>query len=130
MLVLSRRVHEKLVLPDLNATIEVVDIRGQTVRLRFDAPEELRVLREEVPDQLAEWSGNLGSEPGSLLGLMRLNQLLQKRLQIARRGLQELRRQVETGSTDDVETVLQRVDEDLALLQARVQHETALEQSC
>jgi carbon storage regulator CsrA len=48
MLVLSRRVHERILIPVIHASIEVVGIQGGTVRLGFDAPAEVKVLREEV----------------------------------------------------------------------------------
>jgi carbon storage regulator CsrA len=48
MLVLSRRLHEKVVLPSLGVTIEVRAIRCGAVRLGIVAPPEVRVLREEL----------------------------------------------------------------------------------
>jgi carbon storage regulator len=47
MLVLSREIGEKIVIGD-NITLEVVDIRGDKVRLGFIAPREVSVDREEV----------------------------------------------------------------------------------
>ena len=51
MLVLSRRLHEKIVLPDLNVTIQVVAVKGGTVRIGIEAPPDVAVLREELLDQ-------------------------------------------------------------------------------
>jgi carbon storage regulator CsrA len=48
MLVLSRRLNEKIVLPGLGVTIQVVDIRRGAVRLGIDAPPKVYVLREEL----------------------------------------------------------------------------------
>jgi len=48
MLVLGRRLNEKLVLPSIPATIQVVAIQGGTVRLGVEAPPEVPVLREEI----------------------------------------------------------------------------------
>ncbi len=48
MLVLSRRVNEKLVLPGLNVSIQVLSIRGNVVRLGIDAPRDVQVLRQEL----------------------------------------------------------------------------------
>jgi carbon storage regulator CsrA len=48
MLVLSRRLNEKIVLPGLGVTIQVLDIRRGAVRLGIDAPPDIAVLREEV----------------------------------------------------------------------------------
>jgi carbon storage regulator CsrA len=54
MLVLSRRPGEKLVLPDLGVTIQVVSIKPGVVRLGVDAPPDIRVLRAELLSRLGE----------------------------------------------------------------------------
>jgi carbon storage regulator CsrA len=51
VLVLTRRPHEKIVLPGLHVTIHIVAVKGGTVRLGVDAPPEVQVLREELIDQ-------------------------------------------------------------------------------
>ena len=48
MLVLSRKPHEKLVLPTLETTIEILEIRGNVIRLGISAPDQIRVLRGEL----------------------------------------------------------------------------------
>lgn len=48
MLVLTRRENERIVLPTVNTTIQVVRIAGSTVRLGIDAPANVPVLREEL----------------------------------------------------------------------------------
>jgi carbon storage regulator CsrA len=48
MLVLARRLNEKVVLPSLGVTVQVLDIRRGTVRLGIEAPPEVTVLREEL----------------------------------------------------------------------------------
>jgi carbon storage regulator len=47
MLVLSRKVGEKL-LVDNHTTITVVEVRGKRVRLAFEAPDQVRILRSEL----------------------------------------------------------------------------------
>lgn len=47
MLVLSRKVGEKIMLGD-NITITVVKVHGNNIRIGIDAPPELRVLRAEL----------------------------------------------------------------------------------
>ena len=51
MLVLTRRPHEKIVLPGLHVTLQVVAVKGGTVRIGIEAPPDVRVLREELLDQ-------------------------------------------------------------------------------
>jgi carbon storage regulator len=48
MLVLTRKCGEKIVLPDLNITITVVEVRGDQVRLGLQAPDNISIHREEV----------------------------------------------------------------------------------
>lgn len=47
MLVLSRKKNEKIRVND-NVVITVIEVRGDKVRLGFEAPREVRVHREEV----------------------------------------------------------------------------------
>jgi carbon storage regulator len=48
MLVLSRRVNETIVFPDLDITVRVVGVRGTSIRLGIEAPRGVAVFREEV----------------------------------------------------------------------------------
>ncbi len=47
MLRITRRAGERIVLGD-NMIVEVMEIRGQTVRLGIDAPRSVPVYREEI----------------------------------------------------------------------------------
>ena len=47
MLVLSRKLGEKVVIGG-HITLTVVEIRGNQVRLAFDAPKHIRILRGEL----------------------------------------------------------------------------------
>jgi carbon storage regulator CsrA len=44
MLVLSRKVGEEILVPDCNLTIQVVAVRGKTVRVGISAPPEVTIL--------------------------------------------------------------------------------------
>jgi carbon storage regulator CsrA len=48
MLLLSRRLNEKIVLPDLGIIVQVVALKGHVVRLGIEAPPGVSVLRQEV----------------------------------------------------------------------------------
>lgn len=56
MLVLSRKRNEKVVIPIKEGVIEcvVVEIRGDKVRLGWQAPKEIPVHREEVFKAIAK----------------------------------------------------------------------------
>jgi carbon storage regulator len=48
MLVLSRRLHEKIVLPGLGITIQVVGVKPGAVRIGVEAPPDVAIFREEI----------------------------------------------------------------------------------
>jgi len=48
MLVLSRREDDKILLPNLGITVQILRVEGQKVRVRVDAPREVKILRHEL----------------------------------------------------------------------------------
>ena len=48
MLVLTRRRGEKILLPDLGISIEILETHKNQVRIGIDAPRDITILREEV----------------------------------------------------------------------------------
>ncbi len=60
MLVLSRRLHEAIVFPGLNITIQVVEVKGGGVRIGIEAPKDIQVLREELLQDPSEASVTSG----------------------------------------------------------------------
>jgi len=48
MLVLSRRVDDTIIFPDLGISIEILNLKGKNVRVGVDAPVEIKVLRGEL----------------------------------------------------------------------------------
>ena len=57
MLVLSRRPDEKILLPTVPVLIKVISSNAGLVRLGFDAPADVPILREELTLGKAEASG-------------------------------------------------------------------------
>ena len=53
MLVLSRKLNEKIKIGD-DITIVVIEIRGDKVRLAFEAPKDVLIYREEVYEKIKE----------------------------------------------------------------------------
>ena len=58
MLVLSRRLNEKILLPSIHTSVEVLDIKGDRVRLGIEAPASVTILREELAARQAAEDGS------------------------------------------------------------------------
>ena len=53
MLILTRRVGEKLVIGD-NVTVAVLSVKGNQVRIGIDAPRDVSVNREEIYQRIVK----------------------------------------------------------------------------
>jgi carbon storage regulator len=51
MLILSRKVNEKIMIGD-DISISIIDIRGEQVRIGVNAPQSVKVFRQEVFDAI------------------------------------------------------------------------------
>jgi carbon storage regulator len=54
MLVLSRKIGERIVAPHCELAVAVIAIEGKTVRLGISAPEDIAVYGEEVWQRLCQ----------------------------------------------------------------------------
>jgi two-component system, OmpR family, response regulator len=119
MLVLSRKLKEKIVLPTLGTAIQVLEIKRGVVRLGIDAPPEVRIFREEIPDRKAEW-GEKGirpeSRPAAEGGCDNLARQVHDRLKATGVCLGLLRLQMEAGLTEDAKATLAALHQDFQLL--------------
>ena len=57
MLILTRRIHEKIIIGDDEITLVVLGINGNQVKLGIDAPESIMVHREEIYQKIQEEGG-------------------------------------------------------------------------
>jgi carbon storage regulator CsrA len=123
MLVLTRRLNETIVLPDLNVTIQVVGIKSGAIRLGITAPPGVRVLRGELPDREAEWgkARPQAAPPAPEPQAPPLNQVVRQRLRVSRVGLAEVQRLVRAGRIEEAQRLLEKIDEDVALLERRLE---------
>jgi carbon storage regulator CsrA len=48
MLVLSRKLGEKVLVPDLHLSVTVLAVHGKTVRLGFEAPSTVAIVRAKL----------------------------------------------------------------------------------
>lgn len=60
MLVLSRRVDDTILFPDLGISIEILHLKGKSVRVGVDAPIEVKVIRGELDDSKEVCSKTIG----------------------------------------------------------------------
>jgi carbon storage regulator CsrA len=125
MLVLSRKLNEKIVLPTLGITVQVVSISRGAVRIGIEAPPEVPVLREELQTRQAEWQPPTAAAPTTAERracerLQKLTQMLSNRMKVTGVGLKLLRHQVEEGELDEMVVTIEKLTEDLTLLRRRL----------
>lgn len=113
MLVLSRRLNEKIMLPSVPATIQVVALKPGVVRLGIDAADNVPVFREEV---MAAGGGAFVAEPAT--DLRKLNHLIRNRLNAAGVGLSLLR--LQSGQDPRAADVIDRIEKELRELQEEI----------
>jgi carbon storage regulator len=91
VLVLSRRLNEKLLIPSIRTAIQVLSIQGGQVRLGVEAPKEVAVFREEIYKTESEKQESIAG-PAALRD--RLPGLLRNRLARLALGLDRLQDQL------------------------------------
>ncbi len=119
MLVLSRRLNQKVWFPSIHAAVQVVSIKPGVVRLGIEAPPQVQVLREELMD------------PATISGpALRVSQIrefrhfLRNRLNAASIGLALMRRELKAGMVAKAENTLERVAEEFQTLREYVEQAT------
>jgi carbon storage regulator len=63
MLVLSRKCGEKIVLPEQNIVLMVLEVRGEQVRLGISAPSDVPIYREEIWERIKSFADLEAPEP-------------------------------------------------------------------
>jgi carbon storage regulator CsrA len=112
MLVLSRRTNEKIVMPTLGTTIQVVAVKPGVVRIGIQADCNVPVFREEVLARLdPEERARL--VPVETDRLREQTRLLSEALNNAAEGMAQLRRQLNLWQREDLGVALDRLTEDL-----------------
>lgn len=100
MLVLSRRVGEQIVFPSLGITVELLQTKGNSVRIGVNAPPDVRIVRSELVGQ----SCNSGSPLYA-----RANHELRGRLNTMSIALSLIEKQIQAGLTNDATQTLHEV---------------------
>jgi carbon storage regulator CsrA len=119
MLVLSRKVKEKIVFPTINTAVQVVEVRRGVVRLGIEAPPEITVLREEVADRSATWRPVKDcpeARPEDEVEQDQFKHQLQDRLKTTAVNLGLVRLQLDAGLLKEATVTLARLQDDFQLL--------------
>ena len=120
MLVLSRKLNEKILLPGIDATIEVVGVRGNTVRLGVQAPADVIVLREELRG--AALTGRSDAAPAKEAEARRRESAhaLNNRLNAAALAAALLRKQHENGLVDQMGATIAKLEREMEALRRQL----------
>jgi carbon storage regulator len=76
MLVLKRKVNEGIIVGD-NITLRIIDAGNGFVRIGIEAPPDVRVLREELYEQIS--SENEEASQSEAMGMLQAAQLMRNR---------------------------------------------------
>ncbi len=118
MLVLSRRVGEQIVLPDLSVSIKILQLTSKNVRLGVEAPSNVAVLRSELttadPRPVRRSSPSVSESSGS-------NHRMRNRLNAAQLALTLLEKQFQAGMLDDAQSTLSRAMHEFAAVTSELQ---------
>jgi carbon storage regulator CsrA len=124
MLVLSRRMGQKIIFPSINLTVRVVALKSGAVRLGIEAPPEVTVLREELSasDETQEAGASLLPDGAAEPTLYQLNRLYRNWLDVAAIGLALFRRQIQAELTEiTLDITLDPFDEEIGALRRQMQ---------
>ncbi|MEX0712635.1 MAG: response regulator [Pirellulales bacterium] len=109
MLVLSRRPSQKIVFPSINASIEVLRVRGNTVRFGIEAPRGVPVAREEllgVPfSAVAHWQPANDQRPAA--------HAIANQMHATGMALALLREQLNRGMVPEAHSTIDKLEEEL-----------------
>ncbi len=130
MLVLSRRPSEKILFPNLGISVEIIQTKGNTVRVGIEAPPEIRVLRDELAEQ-EDFEPIYSLSQSSDFSSIKSQQKDQLCQQIDEIGLaialaQNQQRQ---GLTDNVDMALEQATERLQVLKNLLQTQESTDDS-
>ena len=89
MLIVSRRLRETVLFPGFNISVQVVNTKRGLVRLGIEAPPDVAIFRQEVPDRI---QGQEAGEPpisrrGAISPLDEMIHHIRNRINISMVGL-------------------------------------------
>lgn len=123
MLVLSRKLNQKILFPALDISVEVLKIDQRHVRLGIDAPRSVQVLRDELAQTSAANSAAFSANDIPV----EVGQQFRNRLRNAATQLCRLHEQIETMQSENAETAILDIFSELRDLDNEVVKRSSLE---
>lgn len=117
MLVLTRRENEKILLPDVGVTVELMAVTGNRARLGISAPDNIRILREEVAVNQAVLKQAVARGTMS----REFVHAVRNRLNAAILAAETVRMQIEAGNLAETEGTLDRIVTELRAMAQMVE---------
>ena len=121
MLVLTRGPHDKIIFPTLGISVEILRVAGSKVRLGINAPAEVPVHRHELAERMEAEGQNANIIPfpsANTAPAARLNHAARNRLNAAALGLHLLHRKLETGDSNDTESTIFKIFNELKAIES------------
>jgi carbon storage regulator CsrA len=117
VLVLTRRENEKILLPDVGVTVELMAVTGNRARLGISAPDNIRILREEVAANQDALHHAMARGPVS----REFAHAIRNRLNAAILATETVRLQIEAGHLAETSTSLDRIVAELKAMASMVE---------
>jgi carbon storage regulator CsrA len=117
VLVLTRRENEKILLPDVGVTVELMAVTGNRARLGISAPDNIRILREEVAASQDVLKQAMVRGPVS----REFAHALRNRLNAAILATETVRLQIEAQQLAETSATLDRIVTELRAMASMVQ---------
>jgi carbon storage regulator CsrA len=125
VLILSRRRNEKILFPGIHTAVQILAVKGNTVRLGIEAPPDVTVLRAELSDRHAESGATAAPAEPAEARFRALRHLVRNRLNGATIGLALLRQQVTAGRTNDLDRTVGLIEQEMQKLREQVEGKPA-----
>lgn len=114
MLVVSRRQNEKVLFPNLGISVEIVRVKGKTVRLGIDAPRDVRAVRGELDVYAEDKRSGYSKEKSKQIFN---SDDVQKSLDAANLAIHLAQNQLRQGIVENAEVALEHAVECLQTLE-------------
>jgi carbon storage regulator CsrA len=115
MLVLSRRAGDKILFPDLNISVGILQTNGRNVRVGIEAPPDVAVLRHELAAEPSRRSSASAAKKFS-------DHDVRNRLNIARLGMHLMEQQLKSGDAGAALSTMGRAIKALDEIEATIKH--------